>query len=102
MEKSATDERTFTIERLAVAPEARHRGFGALLLSYALNRITENGGTVASIALMDNNEVLKQWYQGKGFAQTGRRTFEHLPFAVCFMAGKLTDESVGTDAGRQR
>jgi hypothetical protein len=65
-------------------------------------RIAENGGTVASIALMDNNKKLKQWYRGKGFVQTGRRTFEHLSFAVCFIARKLTGESIDTNAGHAR
>jgi ribosomal protein S18 acetylase RimI-like enzyme len=89
IEKSKHDSSTFYIERLAVAPEARHQGYGDKLLRYALERIREAGGVTASIGLMDNNDRLKGWYQTKGFAQTACKTIEHLPFKVCLMSKKL-------------
>jgi ribosomal protein S18 acetylase RimI-like enzyme len=89
IEKSKRDNRTFYIERLAVAPEARHHGFGDELLCYAFERIREAGGTTASIGLMDNNDRLKGWYQTKGFMQTACKTIEHLPFKVCYMSKDL-------------
>jgi diamine N-acetyltransferase len=75
----------YLVERLAVLPGFRHRGFGASLLSYALGRIQENGGTAASIGLIDENRRLKEWYQSKGFIQQECRRVAHLPFKVCFM-----------------
>jgi ribosomal protein S18 acetylase RimI-like enzyme len=90
VEKSRRDDQVYYIERLAVAPEQRHQGFGDQLLCYAFDRIRESGGRVASIGLMDNHEVLKQWYITKGFVQTSCRAIEHLPFDVCFMSKDLT------------
>jgi diamine N-acetyltransferase len=79
-------EAVYYIERLAVAPENRHCGYGGQLLSFAIERIAISGGTKASIGLMDNNDRLKKWYSTKGFVQHDCRRIEHLPFKVCFMS----------------
>jgi len=89
IEKSKHNNSTFYIERLAVAPEARHHGYGDELLRYAFERIRDAGGATASIGLMDNNDRLKGWYQTKGFVQTACKTIEHLPFKVCYMSKDL-------------
>ncbi len=89
IKRAKADRQVFYMERLAVAPERRHRGFGGQLLSFALERIRLDGGTTASIGLMDNNERLKRWYISKGFVQHDCRRLDHLPFKVCFMSMKL-------------
>jgi diamine N-acetyltransferase len=89
VKQSKRDERAFSIERLAVAPEKRHRGYGGQLLSFAVEQIRDSGGTTASVGLMDNNDRLKEWYRSNGFAQHDCRRFEHLPFKVCFMSRHL-------------
>ena len=86
---AAGAEGVYYLERLAVAPERRHCGHGSALLAYAVDRIQKAGGRVVSIALIDDNRVLKEWYREKGFVETGRRRFDHLPFEVCFMSRKL-------------
>ena len=89
IKKSKRDEPVFYIERLAVAPEKRHRGYGEQLLSFAIEQIRRSGGNTASIGLMDNNDRLKKWYRSKGFVQHDCRRLEHLPFKVCFMSRDL-------------
>jgi ribosomal protein S18 acetylase RimI-like enzyme len=86
VKRAKRDERVYYIERLAVDPQKRHRGYGGQLLSFALERIRENGATTASIGLMDNNDRLKKWYSSKGFVQHDCRRVEHLPFKVCYMS----------------
>jgi diamine N-acetyltransferase len=86
IKRSKLEEPIFYVERLAVAPERRHRGYGDQLLSFALERIRLSGGTIASIGVMDNNEILKTWYLSKGFTQHDCRRIAHLPFKVCFMS----------------
>lgn len=76
----------FSVERLAVAPEMRHRGYGGQLLSFALESIRREGGMTASLGLMDNNDVLKKWYRARGFEQRDCRKIAHLPFKVCYMS----------------
>ena len=83
----------YYIERLAVAPDKRHHGYGGQLLSFAIERIVERGGTTASIGLIDNNETLKKWYSSRGFVQHDRRRVEHLPFKVCFMSMDVRGDS---------
>lgn len=75
----------YYIERLAVRPAFRHRGYGKRLLDFAFQYVKDAGGIGVSIAIIDENTVLKRWYQAYGFIETGCKTFEHLPFTVCFM-----------------
>jgi ribosomal protein S18 acetylase RimI-like enzyme len=89
VKKSKADALVFYIERLAVAPEERHRGYGDKLLALAMEKIQESGGTTASIGLMDNNATLKEWYQSKGFAQHDCRRVGTLPFKVCYMSKSI-------------
>jgi ribosomal protein S18 acetylase RimI-like enzyme len=86
VKKSKADGLVFYIERLAVAPEQRHHGYGDKLLAFAMEKIHERGGTTASIGLMDNNAKLKEWYLSKGFVQHDCRRIGSLPFKVCFMS----------------
>ena len=86
IKQAKADKAVYYIERLAVAPDKRHRGYGGQLLSFSIGRIIERGGTTASIGLMDNDDRLKKWYGSKGFVQHDRRRVEHLPFKVCFMS----------------
>ena len=93
IKRSKGDETVFYIERLAVVPVERHRGYGDRLLSFAFDHIRGKGGTTASIGLMDNNERLKEWYRSKGFVQHDCRRIERLPFKVCFMSKDLVQRN---------
>ena len=86
VKQAKRDGRVYSIERLAVAPRRRHCGHGGELLAFAVERIREAGGATASIGLIDDNRVLKEWYLSKGFVQHDRRRVAHLPFRVCFMS----------------
>ena len=86
IEKSPVEENTFYIEKLAVLPDCRHLGYGKKLMQFALDRIRELGGEKISVALIDSQKILKEWYQSLGFNETGKKVFDHLPFDVCFMA----------------
>ncbi len=85
IEKSAKEKDTFYIEKVSVVPEYRNRGFGVQLMDFAISKIQESGGSIVSIALIDSNTKLKNWYLKQGFIITGSKDFEHLPFRVCFM-----------------
>jgi ribosomal protein S18 acetylase RimI-like enzyme len=80
---------TFYIERVAVLPRLRHAGLGRRLMGHALDVIRAAGGRKASIGVVDENAVLKRWYEAQGFRETGRKRFPHLPFTVCFMEKPL-------------
>jgi diamine N-acetyltransferase len=80
IEPSKTAERTFYLERLAVLPECRHRGYGRSLLDFAAAEIGKRGGKVTGIAIIDEHAELKRWYQGYGFVEIRTQRFPHLPF----------------------
>jgi diamine N-acetyltransferase len=86
IEKSTKEHGTFYIEKVSVLPECRHRGYGKRMMEFAADQIRENGGKRISIALIDSNARLKNWYSMQGFKETGTGDFPHLPFRVCFMS----------------
>jgi len=77
------------LERLAVLPEFRSKGFGRALVRHVLDQAKAVGVQRVEIGIIAEDVELKQWYERFGFAQTGTRTFEHLPFVVAFMAVQL-------------
>jgi len=85
IEKSDKDRDTYYIEKVAIHPEYRHKGKGKQIMEFAENRIKELGGKLISVGLIDENIILKKWYQSLGYKETGTRIFNHLPFNVCFM-----------------
>lgn len=80
---------TFYVERVAVLPRHRHAGLGRRLMAHACATIRAAGGRKASIGVVEENAILKRWYEAQGFRETGTRRFPHLPFTVCFMVKEL-------------
>jgi diamine N-acetyltransferase len=89
IEKSKSEEGTFHIERLCVIPGERHKGYGRVLLDFAVAAIREREGRTVTIGIINENHVLKDWYLEYGFRVVSHRRFEHLPFEVCFMAMEI-------------
>jgi len=85
IEAAPNEEGVFYLERLAVLPEYRHRGYGKTLVDRAFEYAGERNGTTVSIAIIDEHELLKSWYMDYGFEISGRKNFSHLPFNVCFL-----------------
>jgi ribosomal protein S18 acetylase RimI-like enzyme len=75
----------YNIEKLAVLPEYRHKGYGGKLLEFAEGYVKNAEGEKLSIGIINEHTVLKKWYTTKGFQETSVMKFEHLPFTVCFM-----------------
>jgi GNAT superfamily N-acetyltransferase len=86
LEKSADREDCYYLERLAVLPEERHQGFGRQLLDFAVQAVRNRKGRRIEIGIIADHSLLKKWYTDYGFAVTGTKQFEHLPFKVCFLA----------------
>ena len=81
--------KVFNLEKLAVLPEHRHKGYGGKLLEFAEGYVKNAVGDKLSIGIINEHAVLKKWYEGKGFTETSVMKFEHLPFTVCFMEKPL-------------
>lgn len=73
------------LERLAVLPEMRHKGFGRSLVDYVFSQARLIGAKEISIGIIAAQTELNQWYQRIGFVEGETKTFPHLPFQVTFM-----------------
>lgn len=89
LEQSLNNQNIFYIEKVAVHPDFRNKGLGKELMNFAIFRIIQLGGQEISIGLIDSNHKLKDWYNNQGFIETGIKSYEHLPFNVCFMSKYL-------------
>jgi ribosomal protein S18 acetylase RimI-like enzyme len=82
-------DKLYYMEKLAVLPEYRHRGFGKKLMDFAFSYVKQQNGEAVSVGIINEHSILKYWYSNYGFVETGIKRFEHLPFEVCFMEKKV-------------
>ena len=73
------------LEKLSVHPSRRHEGWGRKLMDKAFLEASVLKAKEISIGIINENSVLKKWYEDYGFRETGLKNFPHLPFTVCFM-----------------
>lgn len=85
MELERSREGHAILEKLAVLPACRHRGYGRHLLLYAKETARDMGARKLLVAIIEENTVLKQWYLDNSFVHTGTKKFNHLPFTVGFL-----------------
>ena len=78
------------LERLAVIPEYRNKGFGKSLVDYMFNEAKMLGCKRISIGIISKQQELKNWYSKIGFKEGVTKSFDHLPFDVTFMEYDIT------------
>jgi len=74
------------LERLAVLPEQRRKGYGTTLVNYVFDQAKKIGAKRLEIGIIAKDTRLKNWYERFGFVLKGTKTFDHLPFTVAFMS----------------
>jgi ribosomal protein S18 acetylase RimI-like enzyme len=77
------------LERLAVLPEYRRKGFGKALVDHIFDMAIEMGMQRIEIGIISEDTELKDWYGKFGFIQKNTKKFDHLPFIVAFMFAEL-------------
>lgn len=95
------EEDVFMIELLSVLPEYRHKGIGKELLNFACNEIYLLGGKKVHIGIIEENTILKKWYEMFGFAEIEIKKVSTLPFTVCVMEKELKDTAMVDESQRQ-
>ena len=73
------------LERLAVIPESRNKGFGKSLVEYVFHEAQLHRCKRISIGIIAKQNELKNWYSKFGFKEGLTKSFDHLPFEVTFM-----------------
>ncbi len=78
-------ENSWELNNLAVLPSFRHHGIGGKLLANACSRTKERGGTLLKIGIVEENLVLRNWYEAAGFVHTGTQKYDFFPFTCGYM-----------------
>jgi N-acetylglutamate synthase-like GNAT family acetyltransferase len=87
IEKADTD--VCYLERLAVLPQHRRKGYGKTLVKHIFNQAKKNSAQKLEIGIISEDTKLKNWYKQFGFFQKGTKKFDHLPFIVAFMSAEI-------------
>lgn len=61
------------ILNVAVAPEQRRRGYGALLVDHVVSRARAQRASFVTLEVRASNEAAQALYAGRGFRELGRR-----------------------------
>ena len=77
------------LSNLCVSPDYRHRGIGEALLKHAFDKAQELGCRKVNIGIVEENVVLRKWYEEQGCVHLGTKKFEHFPFTCGFMKKEL-------------
>src|SRR5664280_111241 len=77
------------LERLAVLPDQRRRGFGNALVTHVLSQAKSLGAKRVNIGIIAEQNELKKWYKEIGFVEQESKEFPRLPFNVTFMSYKI-------------
>ena len=81
----AQDKAECELNNLCVLPEHRHDGIGGELLEYAFETARGLGCGKMNIGIVEENKVLRRWYEGFGFIHTGTKKFDFFPFTCGYM-----------------
>ena len=82
-------ENGYELGSLSVLPEYRHAGIGRILLTDAMIRVAAEGAGRMEISIVEENTILRKWYESMGFLHTGTKKFDFFPFTVGYMERDL-------------
>jgi ribosomal protein S18 acetylase RimI-like enzyme len=80
---------SYEITRLAVDPAFRHRGCGRALMDAACDAAREMGLSEIGLGVVNENTVLKKWYEAQGFVAGEPFVIPNAAFTACGMLKKL-------------
>ena len=77
------------LNNLSVLPAYRHNKIGTALLDDAVIRAKKSGCVKINIGIVEENKILRKWYEDKGFTHIGTRKFDFFPFTCGYMVKTL-------------
>ena len=86
---SLQDNNECEINNLCVLPQYRHKHIGAMLLENAYIKAKEMGYKKMSIGIIEENKILRKWYEDNGFIHIGTKKFDFFPFTCGYMKRDL-------------
>lgn len=73
------------LNNLAVLPSYRHQGIGEKMLYHAFDEAVRLERTTMKIGIVEENTVLRKWYEAHGFVHTGTEKFDFFPFTCGYL-----------------
>lgn len=73
------------LNNLSVLPEFRHKGIGYRLLEDCYERVSKLGVKKLKIGIVEENKVLRKWYENYGFEHVGAEKYDYFPFTCGYM-----------------
>ncbi len=77
------------LNNLAVLPEYRHKGIGKQLLEHAFIISKEAGCKIMNIGIVEENTVLRSWYELNGAIHIGTKKYDFFLFTCGYMKKEL-------------
>lgn len=77
------------LNNLCVLPSYRHKGIGEQLLNHAFILAKTMNLAKMCIGIVEENQVLRRWYESVGFTHTGIEKFDFFPFTCGYMERNL-------------
>ena len=78
---------------LSVLPEYRHRGIGGSLLRHAMKTAAAHDCAVMNLSIVEENTVLRKWYERCGAIHTCTKKFDFFPFTCGYMKIRICPEA---------
>lgn len=77
------------LNNLCVLPECRHRHIGKQLVDDAYEKAKSLDCIKMNIGIVEENTVLRHWYEMLGFKHIGTKKFDFFPFTCGYMEKDL-------------
>lgn len=78
-------EQKCELNNLCVLPAYRHRQIGEKLLEHAFAQAREQGCVQMSIGIVEENILLRKWYEAHGAVHVGTEKYDFFPFTCGYM-----------------
>lgn len=76
------------LSNLSVLPEYRHLGIGTALLKHSVKIAREHHCRVMRWSIVEENAVLRKWYEQNGAVHTGTEKYDFFPFTCGYIDRK--------------
>ena len=83
------DNNECELNNLSVLPAYRHRQIGTALLNDAFIRAKNIGCAKINIGIVEENTILRKWYEANGFTHVETKKFDFFPFTCGYMEKML-------------
>lgn len=77
------------LNNLCVLPEYRHNKIGEKLLFDSFENVKGLGCTKMKLSIVEENKLMRRWYENHGFTHTGTEKLDFFPFTCGYMETDL-------------